>query len=235
MDPDVEALVFEHLELAQSLARQVYRTAPHALDLDDLRGIASLGLVWCAQRWKPYCAEKGHSPERLEYFRPFVVRRVRGALIDASRSADWATRSLRYRAKALQAAGQERGLSDVELAERSGMSVQEVRNTIRGMAQRPVSLEAEELDPEAAGSVESSIFTGTVLSAVTAVVAGLGKEEQVVLALHYFDGLQLQQVAGAMGISESRVSELHANAVLSVHAAMLDTAQHSEMRDSDAL
>lgn len=228
---DVDALIHQYMGLSQSLAQQVWRTAPHALELDELCGIAYLGLVSAARRWEPYCSERGFSPYALEYFKTFVVRRVRGALIDAIRSGDWATRSLRTRAKALQAAGQDKGVPEKELAVRSGMTVQEVRNTIRGMAQRPVSLEAEELDPVSGRGVESDAFTSGVLGTVVGTIRDLAPDQQIVLTLHYFQGLQLQEVARAMGISESRVSQLHATAVLAVHAEMVTAAQQ---RESDA-
>lgn len=230
MSPDeIEARVLEYLPLAQSLAQQVYRTAPHALDLDELRGIAYLALVTVAHRWLPYCLENDHDPAALQYFKPFVVRRVYGALIDASRSADWATRSLRTKAKLLQEAGQERGLSDRELADRSGLTLREVRSTIREMSQRPVSLEGEELELETGGSVEADVFTDDVLARVVAVIEDLEPQQRVVLALHYFEGRQLQQVAKEMGITESRASQLHARAVLTVHQAMVETAlQHED-------
>jgi RNA polymerase sigma factor FliA len=226
--PPMYTLIEQYMGLAQSLAQQVWRTAPHALELDEMRGIAYLGLVGAAHRWEPYCAEKGYSPEALEYFRPFVVRRVHGALIDAIRSSDWATRSLRTRAKALQNAGQDRGATDRELAQRTGMSVAEVRSTLRGMAQRPVSLEAEELDPRTTDTVESSAFTTIVLSTVVTTIRELPGEQQAVLTLHYYRGMQLQDVAKTLGVSESRASALHADAVLAVHARMLTAAQQQK-------
>ncbi len=213
---DVDALIEQYMGLAQSLAQQVWRTAPHALELDELIGIAHLGLVMAARRWEPYCEENDYSPDALQYFKTFMVRRVRGALIDAIRANDWATRSLRTRAKALQAAGQDKGVPEKELAERSGMSVQEVRDTIRGMARRPVSLEGEELDPVAGRDVETDAFTAGVLGTVVTTIRDLEPEQQIVLTLHYYQGLQLQEVAKAMGISESRASQLHATAVLTV-------------------
>lgn len=228
MDADMEALVHQYIGLSQSLAQQVWRTAPHALDVDEMRAIAHFGLVDAASRWKNYCAKHGHSPHALEYFKPYVVRRVRGALIDAIRSSDWATRSLRTRAKQLQDAGQDKGVPEKELAERTGLSIKDVRSTIRGMAQRPVSLEAEELDPESNRTVESSAFTAQILGTVVDTVRALPGEEQVVLALHYFHGQQLQEVARSMGISESRASQLHAKAVLAVHAEMVTAAQQEE-------
>ncbi len=234
MLPTVDQLIEEYYPLAQSLAQQVWRTAPHALELDEMRGIANLGLVHAANRWYPYCAEHERDPARLEFFKPFVVRRVRGSLIDAIRASDWATRSLRTRSKALQEAGQDKGLTDAELARRTGMTVLEVRATIRGMAQRPGSLEAEELDPVAGTSVESSAFTTFVLSSVVDVIRTLPREEQAVLALHYFNGLQLQQVSKVLGIPDSRTSQLHASAVLTVHQAMLQaTQQHDDDPDEN--
>ncbi len=224
----MKQLVEAYMGLAQSLAQQVWRTAPHALELDELRGIAYLGLTAAAARWKAYCSENRYSPEALEFFRPFVVRRVRGALIDAIRSSDWATRSLRTRARMIQEVSGGKNLPDAEVAARTGLSIQDVRSTRRGMAQRPVSMEAEDLDPSASDDVESSAFTSTVLGAVADTVTGLDGTHQTVLALHYYRGMQLQQVARTMGITETRVSQLHAQAVLRVHAAMADAAAQEQ-------
>lgn len=228
MDFDVDKMVLSNMGLAQSLAQQVWKTAPHALDLDELRAIAYLGLVGAANRWLPYCREKEYDPERMEYFKVFVVRRVHGAIMDAIRASDFASRSLRTRAKALQQAGQDKGASHTELAERTGMTVTEVRSTIRGMAQRPVSLEAEELEPNSIQDVESSAFTQTVLTRVVDAMGRLTPELQTVVALHYYRGLQLQQVAKAMGVTETRASQMHAEAVLAIHQAMIDIAQQQE-------
>lgn len=228
VEPRMLPLIEQYLGLAQSLAQQAWRTAPHALELDELRGIAYLGLVDAANRWSGYCAKRDFDPERLEYFRPFVVRRVHGAIYDAIRASDWATRSLRTRAKALQDAGQDRGLTHAQLAERTGMTLAEVRSTVRGMAQRPVSLQAEELEPAAGTNVESSVVTRGILDRVVASIRTLQPEEQAVIALHYHRGLQLQQVAHAMGITESRASQLHAQAVLTIHQTMIDAATNKD-------
>lgn len=228
MEVDVDGLITEYLGLAQSIAQQVWRTAPHALQLDELTGIAHLALVECANRWVPYCLRNNFDPAALQYFKPYVARRVYGALIDANRSADWATRSLRTRAKALQEAGQDKGASEHELAQRSGMTVKEVRQTIHGMSQRPVSLEGEELEPVSGGGVESEAFTSDVLGSMVGAIRDLEPELQIVLTLHYYKGLQLQEVARTMGISESRASQMHARAVLAVHAEMVTAAQQRD-------
>lgn len=216
-----DQLIDEYLPLAESLAKQVWNTAPYALELDELRGIAYLGLVQIADRWEAYCAENGHDPAATQYFKVMVVRRVRGAIYDALRRSDWATRLLRSRAKALQEAGQDTGLSETELAERSGLTLDEVRATIRDMAQRrPLSLDAEEVEPFADRDVESSAVTSGILARVVECIRGMSTEERIVIALHYYQGLQLGQVAAATGMAESRVSTLHAEAVLTIHEAM---------------
>lgn len=220
MDPDIEQLITTHLPLAQSLAQQVWRTAPHALELDELRAIAQLGLVGAARRWQPYCEANGYSPEALQFFRPFVSRRVYGALIDGIRKSDYANRQLRERARALAEAGQGQGVSDAQLAARTGLSVADVRATMRGMARRPVSLEGEQIELACGTDVESTVFTHSILARMVEAVRALPREQQTIIALHYHGGLQLQDVAAAMGVAESRVSGLHAEAVLAIHHAM---------------
>jgi RNA polymerase sigma factor FliA len=225
--PTSDELIAEYLSLAQSIAQQEWRKAPHALELDELRSIAHLGLTQAAKRWRRYCVLNNFDPARLEYFKPYVVRRVRGAIIDEIRSADRAKRQLRTKAKALQDAGQGHGLSESELAAASGLTVDEVRATIRDMAQRqvPASIEAEEIDPSDVLDIESSVFVHSVLAYVVKVLRELSQDEQAVIALRYYQGLHLRQVAEAMGISQSRVSQLHASAVLAVHQAMIRAAK----------
>lgn len=236
MHEDMFPLIELHMPLAQQLAQQVYRKAPHALELDELGGIAYYGLVDAAAKWHAYCERNSYDPGAVQFFRPYVVRRVKGSLIDAIRAADWATRSLRTRAKAIQevitAAGRGISLTDQELADRTGMTVKDIRSTMRGMAMRPVSLEAEEIDPETGTSVESSAFIKQVLYKVVDIVRGLQPEHQVVLTLVYFDGMQLQQAAKAMGIPDSRASQVHAEAVLAVHAVMLAAAEQEATPDA---
>lgn len=230
MDAEQRGWIETHMGLAQSLAKQKWRTAPHALDLEDMRAIAYYGLVMVAARWRDYCKENNFDPNALEFMKPFVVRRVNGALLDAIRSDDWATRSLRSRARQLQEAGlgQQRGLTYDELSNRTGLTVAEVRATQRGIAQRPTSLEAEEIDPTTDSDVESNAFAGALLTVVVDTIRSLDADQQAVVALHYHRGLQLRQVAHAMGITESRASQLHAKAVLAIHEAMKTAAEQNE-------
>ncbi len=221
-DRAVEAMIADHMWLAHSLAQQWWRKAHFALDIEELRANAYLGLVTACRRWHPYCEENGFSPAATEYLKTFIVRRVNGCLVDALRANDWATRNLRARAKALRAAGQAEGLTYQELADRSGMSEPDVRATVQAMTRRPVSLEGEDVDPVATQDVESSVVVNLVLDTLVTALRTLPWDQQAVVALHYHDGLQLPQIAHAMGISESYASQLHTAAAVWLHTVMRD-------------
>lgn len=217
MRTGLEALIRDHLGIAHAIAAQIWRTAPNSLELDELKSIANYGLVTAATRWPTYCQENGFDPGRLEYFKPYATRRIRGAVFDSLRSSDWATRSMRAKAKQLQEAGQGEGVSERELAERTGLKISEVRATTSGMAARPVSLDADDLDLGAPVAVEDQASSNVLLGEFTRAVAALAFDQQVLIVLKYYEGLELRDVARAMGVTESRASHLHTTSVLAIY------------------
>jgi RNA polymerase sigma factor for flagellar operon FliA len=116
---DVEGLVREHLGLVGHLAREAAARLPRHLDADDLVGAGSLALVQAARAFDPALGVP---------FARFASTRIRGAMIDHMRQRDWATRSVRSRARSLAAASEEltkalhRAPTEVELAAAAGMS-----------------------------------------------------------------------------------------------------------------
>ena len=151
LDPEIERLVIEMMPQAKSEAWKVYQAAPHALDLDDLTSLAFTGLMMAAARWPRYCADRnfdsgcGQVPCAdpatcgTRYFAAYSLRRIRGAMLDAMRSADWVTRSMRTRAKALREAGQDLGKTEQELSDATGLTSRQIRATAAGVSARPVS------------------------------------------------------------------------------------------------
>jgi RNA polymerase sigma factor for flagellar operon FliA len=220
MDPQLTKLIEDHIHLASIIATQVWRTAQHALEQDELVGLANEGLVKAANRWPEYCERNGFDPGRIEYFTPYATRTMKGAIFDALRASDWATRSQRTRAKLLQQAGQDQGLSEAELSARTGLSIEEIRSTTAGLARRPVSIDAEAIDYEAPHDVEGTAGELAILDVMVRTVSDLPEAQQAVLALHYYEGMELQAVAQRMGITESRASHLHTDAVLQVRAVL---------------
>lgn len=218
----VSRLVTEIVPSARSEAYRVWQRAPHALEMDELEALALSGLAAAAARWPVYCAKHGHDPSRFEYFYAYALRRMRGSMLDYLRSQDWVTRSARTKAKALREAGQDRGLTDAELARATGMGIDEVRATAAAVSARPVSMDAEPYDVAGQDDVEGQAVVGEVLAALSAAVGRLPETARVVVVLRYYHGFPLPEAAGYAGVSVDEANRLHQGAILAIHRAMLE-------------
>lgn len=218
----ISELTAEIVPTARTEAYRVWQRAPHALEMDELEALALSGLAAAAARWPLYCAKNGHDPTRFEYFYAYALRRMRGSMLDHLRSQDWVTRSARTKAKALREAGQDRGLSDAELAAATGMGIEEVRATNAAVSARPVSIDAEPYDVAGQDDVEGSAVVGEVLAAMSGVIGRLADREQVVLVLKYYHGMTVPELAPHVGVSADEASRLHQGAILKIHRAMLE-------------
>jgi RNA polymerase sigma factor FliA len=218
---NIAALVAEIVPSARSEAYRIWSRAPHALEMDELESIALSGLAAAAARWPAYCAERGHDPTAYQFFRAYALRRMRGSMLDWLRSQDWVTRSARTRAKALRQAGQDQGLTESQLAEASGMTVAEVRETLAAVAARPVSFDAEPHDVAGEDDVEGQAVVASVLGEMAGVIRRLGDPSRSVLVLRYYHGLTIPELARAIGVTTGTASRLHQDAILEIHDAML--------------
>lgn len=214
-------LTAEIVPSARSVAYRVWQQAPHALEMDELEALALSGLASAQARWPAYCAAKGYDPEAFQFYRAYTLRRMRGAILDYLRSQDWVPRSTRTRAKALRDAGQDRGLSDEALAAATGMTAAEVRETAAAVAARPVSIDAEPYDVAGEDDVEGSAVVSEVLAAVSAVMASLDGTARVIVALRYYHGMTLPDIAPCAGVTADEAARVHQLAVMSIHAAMI--------------
>lgn len=239
---DRETLINDHMGLAKAIAVQNWQTATYALEVDEMKSLAFMGLVDAANRWEGYCEKNGYDPAATEYFKVFAARRIHGTIRDGIRQNDWATRTLRDKAKRLKQAGQDEGASVEELAERTGMSVKEVNSTVQRMAMRPISLDSAQAGWNVYGveansvsqttvdaiSTDGSAFENEMLRHAATVIRALPQDQQVVLALHYYEALEIRSVARVLGITESRASQLHTKAVLTIKQALAEAANESE-------
>lgn len=232
VDYDSTTLIKKHIGLARAIAVQQWKTAPYVLDVEEMLSLAYMGLVDAANRWEKYCLKNGYDPEAVEYFKTYASRRIYGTVRDDIRANDWATRTLRDKARKLKDAGQDEGATPDEMAERSGLSVREVNKTIHRMSTRPVSLnqefEAGESDAMAPEDVEGIAFQNSMLSVAAESIKNLPEDQQVVLALHYYNALEIRSVAVELGITESRASQLHTKAVLTIREALKKAATEGE-------
>ena len=215
-------LVAEIVPSARGEAYRVWQRAPHALEMDELEALALSGLAAAAARWPRYCAEKGYSPTAWEFFRAYCLRRMRGSMLDYLRSQDWVTRSARTRSKALREAGQDRGMTDAQLAAATGMGIDEVRAVNAAVFARPVSIDAEPYDVAGQDDVEGQAVVDEVLAALSVVVTELPETARLVVILRYYHNLPLPEAAGYAGVSADEAARLHQGAILAIHRAMLE-------------
>lgn len=217
----IDMMAADFMPQVRAEAWKVYQRAPHALELDELISLGLLGMTQAVNAWPRYCHKNGFDPNATEYLIAYILRRVRGAMLDALRAQDWVTRSARTRAKALREAGQDQGLTEAELAARSGMTVQEVRETVAAVAARPVSLDAEPHDMPAADGTESRVVVTSILQAAVAELRRHPPQVQAVVVLRYYHGLSAVEAAAVLGADEAAVTRWQAEAVTAMREAMV--------------
>lgn len=214
-----EQLIREHMSRGDVIAIQMWRKTPSSVELDELKSIAYFGLCSAANAWEDYCERRGYDPERIEFFTPYVVRRMLGAILDALRKSDWLSKAQRAAVKKIQnAAGDIEGMPMSELARLTGMTEDEVRTSLTGVTtKRPVSFDAGMgIDVEVEEvSGESALETFLVRA-----VASLEPTEQAVVTLHYYMGLDLATIATQLNRSLPDIKAIHVAATHAVYEAM---------------
>jgi RNA polymerase sigma factor FliA len=237
-----KSLIDNHIALAISIALGVYNTAPHALELEELKAIAFFGLCDAADRWPSYCEKKGYDASAIQYFTKYSSLRIRGAIYDRLRSNDWATRSLREKSRKINLANIKADgldLSNAELAEITGLTEKEVRDTLTGMSRAPVSLDSvvapwseDSTSPTSNGrsqaadsqDTESTVAVNDLLKTFADAVKALPLEQRLVIVLHYHQGLELKKAAALMGVTDAVVSSYHTSAVIKLLESLQEAA-----------
>lgn len=217
-------LVVQYSPLVKYVAGRMRSRLPHTVDQDDLVSDGVIGLMDAIERFDP---GRGLS------FQTFAVPRIRGAIIDGLRAMDFVPRSVRDKVRIVQQAQHAleerlgRLPDDEEVARELGVGVQQVRELTRQTSSAHANLDdfdlADELDSAAA---ETAVEKGDANASLMRVIEELSERDQVVIALYYFEGLTLAEIGRVLGVSESRVSQVHsrATAVLRTKLVALDAS-----------
>lgn len=225
------------MELAKNIALSEWRTATHVLQRDDMISLANLGLVDAANRWEAYCRRNEYDPSATQYFHVFARLRIRGTIRDQIRKDDWATRTLRSKAKKLKDAGQDEGKSVSELSELTGMSETDIRKVTTRLAAKPVSLDAlayndnvenSSVDISEVEDTESRAFSRSMILSFLNTLQKLDKEIQLIIVLHYYSKLDLRKIAEELQLSEPKVSQLHRQGLLTIKEALTTVAKEMQ-------
>ena len=211
-------LVVQYSPLVKYVAGRMRSRLPHTVEQDDLVSDGVLGLMDAIERF---------DPSRGLTFQTFAVPRIRGAIIDGLRAMDFVPRSVRDKVRAVQQAtvALEERLgrlpADEEVARELGIPVQQVRDLNRQTSSSHANLDDFDLADELSSAADATVEQGDANASLMRVVAELSERDQVVIALYYFEGLTLAEIGRVLGVTESRISQVHSRATASLRAKLL--------------
>ena len=228
-----ERLVVAYSPLVKFVAGRTGARLPSHVEQTDLISYGMFGLIEAMDRF---------DPRRRIRFETFAMQRIRGAIIDELRSLDWVPRSVRSRAREIEAAQAklehelQRAPSEAELAARLEVSEDELQTSLLEIANSSVyaldelwtvsdssgdqvSLLDTISDPRAEDPQES-LASSEVKDRLTEAISTLPEREQLVVALYYYENLTLREIGEVLGVTESRVSQLHTKAVMRLKSGL---------------
>jgi RNA polymerase sigma factor for flagellar operon FliA len=227
-----ERLVVAYSPLVKFIAGRMASGLPAHVEESDLISYGLLGLIGAIERFEL---------EREIKFETFAVARVKGAIIDELRSLDWVPRSVRARARKVEQAHAAlesklgRSPTDEEMADRLEISVDEFRDALLEIANSSV-LALDDLwtfaDPEGGSQIsvldmiqdpagvdpEIEAQTSELKDRLADAIESLPERERLVIALYYYENLTLREIGEVLGVTESRISQLHTKAVLALRS-----------------
>ncbi|HEX5637930.1 MAG TPA: RNA polymerase sigma factor FliA [Gammaproteobacteria bacterium] len=220
-----QMLIERHGPLVKRIAYHLLARLPANVQVEDLMQAGMIGLLEAA---KKYDASKGAS------FETYAGIRIRGAMLDEVRKGDWAPRSVHRKMRQVSEAIREiehrtgRDAKDADVAQQMGISLNDYHDIMRdSAAARVFSLDAEDEEhPLQIGSDErepSSVLQEEGFEqALAKCIADLPEREQLVMSLYYNDELNLKEIGLVMEISESRVCQIHGQALIRIRARLSD-------------
>ena len=219
-------IVEKHGELVRRIAHHLAARLPASVEIDDLIQAGMLGLIDAARNFQ---ADQGAA------FETYASIRIRGAMIDEIRRGDWVPRSVHRRYRDVVAATREveqrtgRAATAQEVAGAMDVSLDEYHRMLEDAARgQLISLEAhvDEHDGEPhlgghAGATPAREFEQVAFKqALGAAIGNLPEREQLVLSLYYEQELNLREIGAVLNVSESRVCQIHGQAMLRLRSRL---------------
>jgi RNA polymerase sigma factor FliA len=222
-----ERLVVAYSPLVKYVGGRMASGLPAHVEEADLISYGLVGLIGAIERFEP---------EREIKFETYAITRIKGSIIDELRSLDWVPRSVRARARDIEKANRklehrfQRAPTDEEMAAELSMTVEEFQDALLQISNSTVAAldelwtvsdasgdQVSLLDtiqdpgaPDPAQVMDSTDMKDRVADAI----ARLPEREKLVVALYYYENLTLREIGEVLGVTESRVSQLHTKAVL---------------------
>jgi len=229
-----ERLVVAYSPLVKYVAGKMGSRLPGHVDNADLISYGLTGLIAAIERF---------DLDREIKFETYAITRIRGAIIDELRSLDWVPRSVRARARDIERANQklearlQRAPTDEEMAGELGITTEDFHESLLQISNstivaldelwspsdpggdQQVSL-IDTLPDRGAPNPEAIVDQGELRDRIAAAIAALPEREKLVIALYYYENLTLREIGEVLGVTESRVSQLHTKAVLRLRSKL---------------
>lgn len=228
-----DRLILTYAPLVKYVAGRLGSGLPPHVDEADLASYGLLGLIGAIERY---------DPERDVKFETYAIARIRGAIIDELRAMDWVPRSVRARARDIERAIGElegklgRAPSDAEIAAKLGISESELEESLGEIARSSIAALDElwtvsgsggdqvalidTIEDERAPDPQSTLSQTELKEAIADAIARLPEREKLVVTLYYYEELTLREIGEVLGVTESRVSQLHTKAILRLKARL---------------
>ena len=228
-----ERLVVAYSPMVKFVAGRLGAGLPSHVEDADLISYGLVGLIGAIQRFEP---------ERGIKFETFAMTRIRGAIIDELRSLDWVPRSVRSRAREIETAQAklehelQRAPTEAELASKLNLTEEELQSALLEIANSSVYALDElwtvsdssgdqvslldTIADDSAADPQEALASTEVKDLLTEAIGGLPEREQLVVALYYYENLTLREIGEVLGVTESRVSQLHTKAVMRLKSSL---------------
>lgn len=217
-------LVVQHAALVKRIAYHLLSRLPACVQVEDLIQAGMIGLL---EAGKNYDASQGAS------FETYAGIRIRGSMLDEIRKGDWAPRSLHRKVREISQAIREiegekgRDAKDTEVAARLNMDLDEYHQALQDASSHQI-LSFEDLPSRDSGMTEGmsakiqgpleSLMEGDIKRILATAIESLPERERLVMSLYYDEELNLRETGEVLGVSESRVCQIHSQAMLRLKA-----------------
>jgi len=226
-----ERVLLEHLPIVRFLARRIHERLPQHVDIEDLVSAGVVGLMDAFSKF---------DPTKQVQFRSYAQFRIRGAILDSLRTLDWSPRELRRKGRAVEEAIRQvtarfgRAAGEGEVAAEMGLGLEEYQQLLgelKGLEVGTLHMERnedsgeEELAYVPGRPEEDPLFRclrGELQGRLTDAIANLPDRERLVMTLYYYEEMTMREIGLALGVVESRISQVHASAVVHLRAALRD-------------
>jgi RNA polymerase sigma factor for flagellar operon FliA len=218
-----EWLLVHYASLIKFVAGRLAAGLPKRVDTGDLISAGVFGLMNAIDRYDPMQGAK---------FETYAIPRIRGAILDSLRALDWVPRSVRSHSRSIQDAISQlehelqRSPSDEEIMAKLQITEAEYHKRLADIAAGsvgPLDHVAMATTPSQSDTQTqpgSALEEGELRDAMRQEISKLPEREQAVLVLYYDDGLTLAEIGEALGVTESRISQIHAKAVLQLRSRL---------------